>query len=548
MMNDRVGYVIGGSLKDSLRIRITDPNQQVREGSFVVIQSGTIRYYGLITNIILCASDARFADERTLHRFPEAIREKLRRQTLYKEVDVLPSLMQDVGPEPGDTLEWSGTPDPNPLPVNMIPDQQDPVRMANSFDVAEVFGKPDDPKNFWIGSTREQGHPVCISMEKFVQRSSGIFGATGTGKSYLTRMILAGLIRSGQASALIFDMHNEYAFDSISPDSKQRAIGLKSKFGSKVRVCSLGGGRISGQQPDFDLVLARSDITTTDILMASRELHLRETSASTLAALEKDFGDQWLKTFMEMPTGTDDENCIEAWAKRNHLSDIAATTLRGRLQRLNDRDYLCDKVPKNAVDQIIDALKSGASVVLSFGKYEQDLDYLLVTNILTRKVREEWVRQTDAWYRDPVLTPQPKPLVIAVEEAHILLNPEMSDQTAFSTIAREMRKYFVTLLVIDQRPSGIDDEVMSQLGTRISGWLGDDADIAAVLSGLAGRDALRGMLARLQPKQEVLLLGYGVPMPLPIRSRRYDEEFWAQLLGPSFRPSVPTLDDDWLVN
>ena len=72
------------------------------------------------------------------------------------------------------------------------------------------------------------------------------------------------------------------------------------------------------------------------------------------------------------------------------------------------------------------------------------------------------------------------------------------------------------------------DEVMSQLGTRISGWLGDDLDIQAALS---GRDSLRGMLARLQPKEEVLLLGWGVPMPLPVRSRRYDESFWKEMSG-----------------
>ena len=124
-----------------------------------------------------------------------------------------------------------------------------------------------------------------------------------------------------------------------------------------------------------------------------------------------------------------------------------------------------------------------------------------------------------------------RPLVIAVEEAHKLLNREMASQTTFSTIARELRKYYVTLLIIDQRPSQIYDEVMSQLGTRISGWLGDEDDIRAVLSGLAGREALRGMLARLQPKEEVLLLGWGVPMPLPVRSRRYDETFWKELLG-----------------
>ncbi len=81
-----------------------------------------------------------------------------------------------------------------------------------------------------------------------------------------------------------------------------------------------------------------------------------------------------------------------------------------------------------------------------------------------------------------------KPLIIVVEEAHKLLNREMAAQTTFATIARELRKYYVTLLIVDQRPSQIYDEVMSQLGTRISGWLGDDLDIQAVLSGLSGRD------------------------------------------------------------
>jgi uncharacterized protein len=152
-----------------------------------------------------------------------------------------------------------------------------------------------------------------------------------------------------------------------------------------------------------------------------------------------------------------------------------------------------------------------------------------VTNLLTRKIREQWEERTNAFRTHG--KQEPRPLVIAVEEAHKLLNREMAAQTAFASIAREMRKYYVTLLVIDQRPSQIYDEVMSQLGTRISGWLGDDNDIQAVLSGLAARDALRGMLARLQPKEEVLLLGWGVPMPILVRSRRYDERFWQELLG-----------------
>ena len=70
---------------------------------------------------------------------------------------------------------------------------------------------------------------------------------------------------------------------------------------------------------------------------------------------------------------------------------------------------------------------------------------------------------------------------------------------------------------------------MSQLGTRVSGWLGDEDDIHAMLSGLSGCEFLRGMLACLLPKEEVLLPGWGVPMPLPVKSRHYDDNFWRKL-------------------
>ncbi|HMR99432.1 MAG TPA: hypothetical protein PKE62_09260 [Anaerolineales bacterium] len=38
-------------------------------------------------------------------------------------------------------------------------------------------------------------------------------------------------------------------------------------------------------------------------------------------------------------------------------------------------------------------------------------------------------------------------------------------------------------------------------------------------------------------RNTILLLGWGVPMPLPVRSRRYDEEFWKELLGEKVKKS-----------
>jgi DNA helicase HerA-like ATPase len=118
----------------------------------------------------------------------------------------------------------------------------------------------------------------------------------------------------------------------------------------------------------------------------------------------------------------------------------------------------------------------------------------------------------------------PMPLVITIEEAHKFLNREVANYTIFGTIAREMRKYNVTLLVIDQRPSAIDEEVMSQLGTKITCLLDNEKDIDSVLAGVSGKNELKTVLARLAPKQQALIFGHAVPMPVPIKTREWGSE------------------------
>lgn len=528
---ENIGFVIGGSLKEGLFVRLTVPAERIQEGAFVVIESNGLKFYGLVVNLSLKSYDPRYSQDLIAGRMSDKITTLLHNQTLFTEMEVLPVLMQNTGPELGDpNYDPNAVTDKSPMPVKTLPIHQAPVRLATEFDVSEVF-KPKEKNGFVIGTTREQGHPVHIDMDKFIQRSSGIFGATGTGKSYLTRMILAGLIQSKQAAVLVFDMHNEYAYGDISPDTDIKAPGLCEKMKKRVKSCALGASaKIAGNQPDFDLVLEYSDILPSDIEMLTRELNLRETTPATLSALVQSFGiNKWFESFKNLTMG-EGEGSVVDWARNNNVNEAAALSLYSKLERVFRLNYLVPKLTgPSSVVKIIDYLKNGYSVILSFGEYETDLDYLLVTNILTRKIREEWERMTNEYRNQGGV--KPTPLVIALEEAHKLLNREMAGQTTFSTIAREMRKYFVTLLIIDQRPSQIYDEVMSQLGTRISGWLGDDEDIAAVLSGLSGRDSLRGMLARLQPKEEVLLLGYGVPMPIPIRSRRYDAQFWQEMLN-----------------
>jgi uncharacterized protein len=544
MENNPIGYIVGGGLKESFRARLTVPSQEVQEGAFVVISSGDWQFYGLVTDLQLGSTDPRFADEQTETRLPPMLAKALHGQTLYTNLEILPALMLERGPEP-DSPEYKAWAKnhaqnpPRPLPVKTVPPHHAPVQMASAGDIAEIF-----KGNFVVGYTREQGHPVCIDLDKFVQRSAGVFGATGTGKSFLTRIVLAGLMHHGKASVLVFDMHNEYGFDDTASDTGMRVTGLKTKFTSRVRVVELGAGTmIRGATPDFNLEIAMSDITPADIELLTRELNLKETTPTTLHALTASFGRDWFRRFREMnrdEVEVEDEkgkvkrvphpDSVAAWADGAGVNVMAAEALHDKLRRLFDKGYIVEKPASDSVAEIVKSLEEGKHVILSFGQdYETDLDYLLVSNLLTRKIKHVWENKTNA-FRSTGKN-EPRQLVIVVEEAHKLLNREMAGQTTFATIAREMRKYYVTLLIIDQRPSQIFDEVMSQLGTRISGWLGDEDDVHAVLSGLSGRESLRGMLARLQPKEEVLLLGWGVPMPLPVKSRRYDDNFWRELFG-----------------
>lgn len=547
-INPAIGVVTSGGLKENLQVRLNGSPQQVQEGSFIVINSQDWKFYGIATDLQLQSIDPRYALEPSRARLPEELADLLDRQTLYTNLVVLPALMLERGPE-AESAEYRAWQDaidsgqkkkPKPILTKTIPTHHSFAYLAQSLDVATIFGKPEEEGNFVIGYTREQSHPVCVKLDELIKRSAGIFGATGSGKSFLTRMLLAGLIDHNKASVLVYDMHNEYGLDDTASDTGENVRGLRSGFGpAKVQVVGLGGSAtIRGYAPDFNLVLGYSDILPEDVELLTRELNLKETTPTVLDALVHSFKrENWFKEFMKLNNGKkmnkegekkiDDPNSVAAWADRNGVNINAAEALHSKLGRLYNKPYIVENPPADSIQALVEALKKGKHIVLSFGDYESDLDYLLVSNLLTRRIRAEWEQMTNEFRGRN--GSEPRPLVIVVEEAHKLLNREMAAQTTFSTIAREMRKYYVTLLVIDQRPSQIYDEVMSQLGTRVCGWLGDEDDIHAVLSGLAGREALRGMLSRLQAKEEVLLLGWGVPMPILVRSRRYDEQFWQDI-------------------
>ena len=375
-----------------------------------------------------------------------------------------------------------------------------------------------------------EGCPEGIDLESFIERSNGIFGKTGTGKTFLTRLMLAGLIHKDRAVNLIFDMHSEYGWQATQESGSGGRLGfvkgLKQLFGSKVAIFTIDpeSARRRGVQSDFAVKIPYNQITVEDIASLSDELNLHPTAVESAYLIWNKHGREWLSTLLSREPEQLKEFADEVGA---HPESISA--LHRKLKRLEKFDFLQKQVHEDAVFKIMEFLGKGMHIVLEFGQQSSFLCYMLVANILTRRIHDLYVRKTEQYLATHQPQDKPKQLIITIEEAHKFLNPVAARQTIFGTIAREMRKYFVSLLIVDQRPSSIDDEILSQVGTRITALLNDEKDIGAVLTGVSNASWLRGVLASLDSKQQALLMGHAVPMPVVIRTRDYNPAFYSAL-------------------
>lgn len=500
-----LGMVVSGSLTDGVNVRLDDgiSIEDLKVGTFVNIQGKNMRFLGVLTEIELASTDDSIASNPPDLSNP-LIMQVMSGTTAYGTITVEPMLAIGV-----DALD-------GPQPAKTIPSHFSRVSLASEDDIRLVFGD-EDSQHFYIGNPMDMEAKLCLNIDELVKRSNGVFGKSGTGKTFLTRLLLIGILQHGIASNLIFDMHGEYGWRGSSEHTNE-VKGLKQLFGSKVAVFSLDeeSARRRGLMPDYIVSIGYDDIVPEDVEILRDTWGLSDVAADTAYSLQRRLGSRWLSEFLEYEGGEP----FSELAREMNVQHSTLSALRNRLSRLQRFQFITQGKGHNSVKDILDCLNRGMHVVLEFGRYGSNIDaYLLVANLLTRRIHDRYVRLSEQAAGDSVQ--KPRPLVITIEEAHKFLSPAIAKNTIFGNIAREMRKYNVTLLVVDQRPSGIDDEVMSQLGTKIACLLDNEKDTDAVLSGVSGSRKLRTVLARLESRQQALVFGHALPMPVVIQTREY---------------------------
>jgi hypothetical protein len=505
----RMGVVVGGSLSKGLVVKL-DPMVNIEDmavGRYIVIHGQHKRFFCMINDVTLDSTNPAIQSDPPDVGDPFMAAVYLG-TAAYGTIHVAPMLSIEA--------------DAAPKAVKTIPSHYMPVYSASAQDVNDVFGS-EDATHFHVGAPLELEHTqINLDLKRLVERSVGVFGKSGTGKSFLTRVLLAGLIHKGVGVSLIFDMHNDYGWQ-ITSENGYSVKGLKQLFPAKVSILTLDAesSRRRNAKFDFEVKIGYEDIEPQDLEQLRVTMNFSDAMIDAIHTLAKRWGKRWIARLLK-----GDPDDVEDIENNTTIAGGTLIAVQRRMERFGRWDFLTPIAPPDSVKQIIDILvEQQKSVVLEFGRYGNSLDaYMLVANYLTRRIHEAYTEHMEKALGDAAH--EPPQLLITIEEAHKFLDPKIANQTTFGIIAREMRKYNVTLLVVDQRPSAIDEEVMSQIGTRVTALLDNERDINAVLNGISGAGGLREVLARLDTRQQAIIMGHAVPMPVVIKPRSYDEDFY----------------------
>jgi hypothetical protein len=188
-----LGVVVTGSLAEGVKVRLNSDVtvEEVRLGANVVVQGRYNRFVGVVTDVALESSDPTMQ-----YNIPDVennfLTDAMSGITAYGTITVEPMLTIGEDPISGSL---------GPLPAKTVPSHFSLVSEATEEDIYNVFGS-ETSGGFWIGSPLDMEAKLCLNIEEMVKRSNGVFGKSGTGKTFLTRLLLIGMLQSGKASSL----------------------------------------------------------------------------------------------------------------------------------------------------------------------------------------------------------------------------------------------------------------------------------------------------------------------------------------------------------
>lgn len=434
-----------------------------------------------------------------------------------------------------------------------------------------------DASSFAIGKyTLDENAIAFLNGNKLFQRHAFIGGSTGSGKSWTTAKIIEKVANLASANAIVFDLHGEYSplvSEGISHFKVAGPADVVAKKTLQDGVIYLPYWLLS-YEALVALFVDRSDQNAPNqAMLMSREVNNAKTAYLVAGGHKELLADFTIDSPVPFAI---DSLLASLEAINNEMVPGAkagtekAGEFNGKLSRMISRlenkisdrrlGFLfqggADTLDFDWLSHLAAAIfgstaeKGGGGVkIIDFSEVPSDVLPLIVS--LVARLAFAMQQWTPSDLRHPV--------ALLCDEAHLYI-PNRSDAGAsddisisiFERIAKEGRKYGVSLLVISQRPSEVNKTMLSQCSNFISMRL-TNADDQAVIKKLLP-DSL-GSFSDILPTLdtgEALIVGDASLLPSRIR---VDEplikpnggtvDFWTDWQGPVEEKRIDTAILNW---
>ncbi len=504
----KVGEVFCADTESSINLKILHRPDDLKLGQPLVIETDKFLYYCLINRLYFPLNEVavKFANSPFTDLIPPSQIEGVRGKEFFGLADLscLKILPLDIIKE----LEYSEYQEQT-REFDTIPPIFSLGRQVTEKEIKLIYKTSEYTDSF--GVLRGFKYEIPIDFEQLVKKPYGLFGRTGIGKSILNKILCLLILKHQVSQLLLFDMQGEYGLQSRTDKTK----GLAWYFGDKIQIYRIGV--LSKKEKIVDgaetFFIYKEKITSGDIIASAQTL--KEPAINILIYIENELRKNPQKYNNNL------FDAIKSIKAEDHevINALSLRALRNRIIPLEKYDFLIDKgsrTEEDSLENIFNKLLQGKSIIIDFGKFgTYKRLYYFVANMISRRLYELYSqREEDS---------QLPPLVIVVEEAHKFLKPRVIDHTIFGEIAREMRKFQMTLAFVDQRPSQIDDEVYSQIANTFALNMIDQKDIDRVVKTLPNPKKWRPIISGLI-KRQCFTFGDAIAVPTVVQILDYKKE------------------------
>jgi len=502
-------------------------------GSFVRIPLGYANLYGIVTQI---GSGA----------IPDSLKE-----IYYKDYDSFKNTswinIVLAGEQVGKRFERG---------VTQYPTTGDKVHLVTINDLDIIYGGYEDSNSITVGNISvSESLDAKIDLDKLISRHCAIVGSTGSGKSNSVSVLLESIAKRNFPSSriLVIDPHGEYN-DALSKYSRVIETNPK-KVENKLYIpfwalpfnelMKIFSGTISDANREYirekvvEAKIASADENKLDVTKESitadspipfsikqlwfelddfeRQTYLERAKPETITAKTQIGDANKLKSNLYQPASAGGGSPF-----LNNQAKGILGFLDSVRNRLNDSSYNFLFNPGDFTPNLQGEIKSDIdSLFMDWLGNPLPITILDLSGIPSEIMSSisgtllKIIYDGLFWGVNTKVGGKNQPLLIVLEEAHSYLKAgehSISSRTV-QMIAKEGRKYGVGLLLVTQRPSELDETVLSQCGTIIALRMNNSKDRGHIRS--AVQDELQSMVDLLPSLRtgEALISGEAVKIP-----------------------------------